>query len=177
VVFAVFASYLLSRTLVPTLVMWFEDHHQRAHAAGEKPAAAWARPFVAVQQGFERGFERFRDLYRDVLSTLLNHRKPFVLVFLGFCASSLVLIPFLGRDFFPTVDAGAFRLHVRAQTGTRIEETAKLIDEVEKAIREVIPARELKGILDNIGLPVSGINLSYSDSGTTGSAAATSWSR
>ncbi|MEA3211463.1 MAG: hypothetical protein QOE70_4520 [Chthoniobacter sp.] len=170
VVFAVFASYLLSRTLVPTLVMWFEDHHQHAHATGEKPAASWARPFVAMHEGFERGFTHFRDLYRDVLSTLLNHRKPFVFVFLGFCAASLVLIPFLGRDFFPTVDAGAFRLHVRAQTGTRIEETAKLIDEVEKSIREVIPARELKGVLDNIGLPVSGINLSYSDSGTTGPA-------
>ncbi len=170
VVFAVFASYLLSRTLVPTLVMWFEDHHQHAPAAGVNSAAGWARPFVAVQEGFERGFTHFRDLYRDVLSTLLNHRQPFVLAFLGFCAASLVLIPFLGRDFFPSVDAGAFRLHVRAQTGTRIEETAKLIDEVEKAIREVIPPSELRGILDNIGLPVSGINLSYSDSGTTGSA-------
>src|SRR5258707_11471645 len=75
VVFAVFASYLLSRTLVPTLVMWFEDHHQPAHAMGENPAAGWARPFVALQEGFERGFTHFRDLYRDVLSTLLNHRK------------------------------------------------------------------------------------------------------
>src|SRR6266581_1985063 len=150
--------------------MWFEDHHQHAHGSGEKPAAGWARPFVAMQEGFERGFTRFRDLYRDVLSTLLNHRKLFVVVFLGFCAASLILIPFLGRDFFPTVDAGAFRLHVRAQTGTRIEETAKLVDEAEKAIRNVIPAGELRGILDNIGLPVSGINLSYSDSGVTGPA-------
>jgi multidrug efflux pump subunit AcrB len=92
-----------------------------------------------MHEGFERGFTHFRDLYRDVLSTLLNHRKPFVLSSSASARSSLVLIPFLGRDFFPTVDAGAFRLHVRAQTGTRIEETAKLIDEVEKSIREVIP--------------------------------------
>jgi multidrug efflux pump subunit AcrB len=168
VVFAVFASYLLSRTLVPTLVLWFEGH--RMHGAVERPAAGWARPFVALHQGFERGFEYLRALYRDVLATLLVHRKVFVCGFLAFCAASLGLLPFLGRDFFPTVDAGALRLHVRAQTGTRIEETAKLIDEVERAIRKVIPTRELKGILDNIGLPVSGINLSYSDSGTTGPA-------
>jgi len=170
VVFAVFASYLLSRTLVPTLVMWFEGHRQHGHTTDGKPVAGWARPFVALQQAFENGFIHFRDLYRDVLATLLVHRRAFVLVFLAFCAASLCLIPFLGRDFFPSVDAGALRLHVRAQTGTRIEETAKLVDEVEKAIRQVIPPRELKGILDNIGLPVSGINLSYSDSGTTGSA-------
>ena len=168
VVFAVLASYVISRTLVPTLVMWFERSNQHAHEA--KSTAGWARPFVALQHGFGRGFERFLGGYRDVLATLLNHRKVFVLVFLAFCAASLCLIPFLGRDFFPTVDAGAFRLHLRAQTGTRIEETAKLVDEVENAIREVIPPRELKGILDNIGLPVSGINLSYSDSGATGPA-------
>ena len=170
VVFAVFASYILSRTLVPTLVMWFEGHRQHTHGTGEMLVSGWARPFVALQQSFERGFVRFRDLYRDLLATLLVHQRAFVLIFLLFCAASLLLIPFLGRDFFPTVDAGAFRLHVRAQTGTRIEETAKLVDEVEKSIRQVIPARELKGILDNIGLPVSGINLSYSDSGTTGPA-------
>jgi len=168
VVFAVLASYLLSRTLVPTLVMWFERGHE--HGQEAKPAALWARPFVAFQRAFERGFNRFLGGYRDVLGTLLNHRKVFVLGFLALCAASLGLIPFLGRDFFPTVDAGAFRLHVRAQAGMRIEETAKLVDEVEKTIREVIPARELKGILDNIGLPISGINLSYSDSGITGSA-------
>ena len=98
-----------------------------------------------MQHGFERGFDRFLEGYRDVLGTLLNHRKVFVLVFLAFCAASLCLIPFLGRDFFPTVDAGAFRLHVRAQTGTRIEETAKLVDEVEKTIREVIPAARAEG--------------------------------
>lgn len=168
VVFAVLASYVISRTLVPTLVMWFERSSQRGHE--KKAATGWVRPFVAIQQGFERGFNRFLDSYRDVLATLLNHRKVFIFAFLAFCTASLGLIPFLGRDFFPTVDAGAFRLHVRAQTGTRIEETAKLVDEVERVIREVIPPRELKGILDNIGLPVSGINLSYSDSGVTGPA-------
>jgi multidrug efflux pump subunit AcrB len=170
VVFAVAASYLLSRTLVPTMVMWFERHHQHAPAAGDQPVLGWARPFVALQQGFERGFERFRSQYRDFLGTVLVNRGLFTVVFLGLCAASLCLIPFLGRDFFPTVDAGVFRLHVRAQTGTRIEETAKVVDEVEKTIREAVPARELKGILDNIGLPISGINLSYSDSGISGSA-------
>ncbi len=168
VAFAVLASYVLSRTLVPTLVMWFERSHQ--HRREKKAGKGWARPFIALQHAFERGFNRLLEGYRDVLATLLNHRKIFVLIFLAFCAASLGLIPFLGRDFFPTVDAGAFRLHVRAQTGTRIEETAKLVDEVEKSIRGVIPPGELKGILDNIGLPVSGINLSYSDSGATGPA-------
>jgi multidrug efflux pump subunit AcrB len=179
VVFAVLASYALSRTLVPTLVMWFErsTHHQ----SGETPASSipnpktstltkWVRPLVRFQQGFEHAFDRFRQRYRDLLKLVLAHRLAFGAAFLAFCVASWLLVPFLGQDFFPSVDAGIFRLHVRAHTGTRIEETAVLIDHVEDAIRREIPARELQGIIDNIGLPASQMNLSYSDSGVAGPA-------
>src|SRR5213593_1335513 len=168
VVFAVIASYVLSRTLVPTLVMWFERHNQKSEKDGH--VTFWVRPFVAFQHAFERGFDRFRSSYRGLLGTILNHRGVFAVAFLAFCAGSWVLVPFLGQDFFPSVDAGTFRLHVRAATGTRVEETANLVDQVEATIRRQIPANELQGIVDNIGLPVSGINLSYSDSGVSGPA-------
>jgi multidrug efflux pump subunit AcrB len=179
VVFAVLASYALSRTLVPTLVMWFErsTHHQ----SGETPASSipnpktstltkWVRPLVRFQQGFEHAFDRFRQRYRDLLKLVLAHRLAFGAAFLAFCVASWLLVPFLGQDFFPSVDAGIFRLHLRAHTGTRNEETAVLIDHVEDAIRREIPARELQGIIDNIGLPASQMNLSYSDSGVAGPA-------
>ena len=129
VVFAVLASYILSRTLVPTLVMWFERNHETLHKT--QRAAFLLRPFIALQRGFERMFDRFRTAYRNLLGTVLNHRGIFAVVFLSFAAGSWLLLPFLGQDFFPSVDAGIFRLHVRAATGTRIEETAKLVDEVE----------------------------------------------
>ncbi|MDB6077549.1 MAG: cation/multidrug efflux pump, partial [Akkermansiaceae bacterium] len=172
VVFAVLASYAISRTVVPTLVMWFErsnPHWKHLDNGHEKPKPAlWVRPFVAVQKGFEKSFHAFLRFYRDLLAVLLAHRILFILVFLIFCVASLGLVPFLGRDFFPTVDSGSFRLHVRTLTGMRIEETAAVVDAVEQAIRKEIPQSELKGILDNIGIPNSGINLSYSDSGLTG---------
>jgi multidrug efflux pump subunit AcrB len=170
VVFAVLASYVLSRTLVPTLVMWFErsvDHQAHSDAAR---VFVWIRPFVRLQQGFEKAFERFRQGYHNLLGYILGHRLVFAAGFLGFCVASFILVPFLGRDFFPSVDAGIFRLHVRAHTGTRIEESAVLVDHVENTIRREIPARELAGVIDNIGLPISGINLSYNDSGTSGPA-------
>jgi multidrug efflux pump subunit AcrB len=178
VMFAVAASYVLSRTLVPTLIMWFERNH---HKAGEaeaksgdghdaKKVALWARPFVALQQFFERGFDRLRKGYHDLLGKILTHRRVFAVTFLALCAGSWILVPFLGEDFFPAVDAGSFQLHVRAVAGTRVEETAKLVDQVEAAIGQRIPAQELKGIVDNIGLPTSGINLSYNNSGVAGSA-------
>ena len=180
VVFAVIASYVLSRTLVPTLVMWFERHNHSPTAAKASGATGesdkdghvtfWVRPFVAFQHAFERGFDRFRSSYRGLLGTILNRRGVFAVAFLTFCVGSWVLVPFLGQDFFPSVDAGTFRLHVRAATGTRVEETANLVDQVEATIRRQIPANELQGIVDNIGLPVSGINLSYSDSGVSGPA-------
>src|SRR5213082_3041588 len=168
VVFAVIASYVLSRTLVPTLVMWFERHNHKSEKDGH--VTFWVRPFVAFQHAFERGFDRFRSSYRGLLGTILNHRGVFAVAFLAFCAGSWVLVPFLGQDFFPSVDAGTFRLHVHAATGTRVEETANLVDQVEATIRRQIPGNELQGIVDNIGLPVSGINLSYSDSGVSGPA-------
>ncbi|MEY2558213.1 MAG: hypothetical protein QOE34_1638, partial [Verrucomicrobiota bacterium] len=108
--------------------------------------------------------------YHDLIGKILTHRKVFAVTFLALCAGSWILVPFLGEDFFPAVDAGSFQLHVRAVAGTRVEETAKLVDQVEAAIRERIPAQELKGIVDNIGLPTSGINLSYNNSGVAGSA-------
>jgi multidrug efflux pump subunit AcrB len=174
VVFAVVASYALSRTLVPTLVMWFE---RRASPNGGGSAthaplahSRWLMPLVRLQAGFESAFEGFRQRYRSLLGLVLAHRMTFAAAFLAFCVSSMLLVPFLGQDFFPSVDAGALRLHVRARTGTRIEETALLVDRIEGAIRREIPPRELKGIIDNIGLPISGINLSYNDSGVAGPA-------
>jgi multidrug efflux pump subunit AcrB len=170
VVFAVLASYGLSRTLVPTLVMWLErgaGHHARDAAAR---GAGWLAALARFQAGFERAFGRLRQHYRELLGFVLGRRIAFGTAFLAFCVASMLLVPYLGQDFFPSVDAGALRLHVRARTGTRIEETAVLVDRIETEIRREIPARELKGIIDNIGLPISGINLSYNDSGIAGPA-------
>ena len=162
VVFAMLASYILSRTLVPTLVMFVLRGH--AHETGAE-GHGWFGRFHAA---FVRGFERLRSAYRDWLNACLRHRGPFTACFLAFCAASLLLLPFLGEDFFPKVDAGQMRLHVRARTGTRVEETAVLCDHVEAAIRRIIPAAELESVVDNIGLPVSGINISYNNGGTVG---------
>src|SRR5262249_16970369 len=129
---------------------------------------SWLRPFAAIQGAFERGFERFREGYRLLLGGLLHHQGIFALLFLIFCLGSMALVPQLGQDFFPSVDAGQFRLHLRARSGTRIEETAKLVDQVEAEIRREIPAYEFRGMLDNIGIPVSSVNLTYNDSGLVG---------
>jgi CzcA family heavy metal efflux pump len=160
--FAMLASYLLSRTLIPTLVMFImRGHEHRAEAP---------RTFLGrFQRGFENKFESFRRSYEQQLETTLEHRGVFVLCFLAFCLLSLGLFMFLGEDFFPQVDAGLLRLHVRARAGLRVEETARLCDEIEAVLRQEIPKDELKTILDNIGLPNSGINQSYSSSGTIGS--------
>ncbi len=162
VVFAMLASYLLSRTLVPTMAMYLMKHHE--HDV-ERPKTSKIGHF---QERFEHSFERVRDSYRNVMESVMHHRAVFVAIFLGFCALSGGLIFFLGRDFFPSVDAGQFRLHVRGRAGLRIEETARLVDQVEQEIRREVPPRELTAILDNIGLPYSGINTSYSNSGTIG---------
>src|SRR5712672_3808124 len=150
------------------MIMFFERHHHKQ--TGEKHVAFCVRPLVALQQGFEKAFDRFREAYANLLGTVLGHKAAFSAGFLSFCIATWLLVPFLGQNFFPAVDAGQFRLHVRAPTGTRIEQTAKLVDEVEAAIRREIPAKEVAGILDNSGLPVSGINLSYNDSGISGPA-------
>ena len=171
VVFAMMASYVISRTLVPTLVMWFyrnvESHGEHED---DSKASVWVRPFIRFQRGFERGFERFREGYRGLLSACFARRTPFAIAFLGFCVASTLLALVLGRDFFPSVDAGQFLLHMRARTGTRIEETQRLSDQVNQVIHEIVPADELGGILDNIGIPNSSINLSYNTSGVVGPA-------
>ena len=166
VIFALLASYFFSRTIVPTLVKFL----MRSEIANRSRNAAHPGWFARLHQKVERAFERLQGGYESVLQACLGNRALFVGGFLIFCLLSLSLAPFLGRDFFPAVDSGQFRLHVRAQTGTRIEETARLVGQVERTIRTVIPASELGGLLDNIGLPVSGINLSYSNSGTIGNA-------
>lgn len=163
VVFAMIASYILSRTLVPTLVMLLMGGVHGAAQAETKPS-----PLQRLYRSFDSQFERVRRAYTLALSAALSHRRRFAQLFLGFCLLSCLLYPFLGRDFFPSVDAGQIRLHMRAPTGTRIEETVRIADAVETAIREMIPADQLETILDNIGLPNSGINLSYSNAGTIG---------
>jgi CzcA family heavy metal efflux pump len=169
VVFAMLASYVISRTLVPTLVMWFYRNVQH-YSGHDEPSAgtSWLRPLAAIQESFERWFERFRESYRLLLGAVLHHRGVFALIFLGFCALTMCLLPQLGQDFFPSVDAGQFRLHMRARSGTRIEETAKLVDQIEAAVRHEIPVDEFRGMLDNIGIPASSINLTYNDSGLIG---------
>ena len=164
VVFAMLASYFLSRTLVPTLALYLlkaKDHHA---------AAVSRNPFIRFQDWFERGFERLRHGYQRLLTTLVHRRFIFVPVFLLLCLCAWALVPWLGENFFPDTDSGQFILHVRAKTGTRIEETARLADLVENSIRRIIPAQELDNILDNIGLPYSTINFIHSTSGLIGAA-------
>ncbi|HZU45443.1 MAG TPA: efflux RND transporter permease subunit, partial [Terriglobales bacterium] len=166
VVFAMLASYLLSRTLVPTMAKYLLRGHEEE--AGHIPAHS-RNPLVRLQYRFEQGFERFREGYHSLLERSLHHRKLFLIAFLVICVLSVgLLVPFLGEDFFPSVDAGQFKLHLRARTGTRIEETARLTELVEDSIRRQIPSSEVSSILDNIGLPYSGINLSYSNSAPIG---------
>ncbi|MBR8233156.1 efflux RND transporter permease subunit [Burkholderia sp. AU42008] len=163
VVFAMLASYVLSRTLVPTLAMLLF----RPQQASTGPAASTSR-FARIHHAFNHAFERLRAWYIVLLSILLVRRRFYALCFLAFCVLSTGLVFALGRDFFPNADSGNLRLHVRAPTGYRIEETARLADQVERVIRETVPPDELGAIVDNLGLPVSGINLSYSNAGTIG---------
>ena len=167
VVFAMLASYFFSRTLVPTLAKYLLRYHHKSADLHHQHAGT-RNPFMRVHLAFERGFERMRVRYRAFLAARVAHPVWFVTAFLACCGLSLLLLPFLGRDFFPQVDAGTIALHLRAKTGTRVEETAVITDRIDKRIRQLIPARELHSIIDNIGLPVSGINLSYSNTGTIG---------
>lgn len=164
VVFAMLASYALSRTLVPTLVMYMmAGHHGRmGDPPGERPASRLRR----LHHAFERGFERFRRDYVVVLGHLLRKRGRYGAALLGFCLASLGLVPLLGQDLFPVVDAGQIRLHVRAPSGTRIEEMPPLIDAIERVIRERIPAEEIGDVLDIIGGPYSTRNTLFGNSGT-----------
>ncbi|HEY3900342.1 MAG TPA: efflux RND transporter permease subunit [Chthoniobacter sp.] len=176
VVFAMLASYVLSRTLIPTLVMYFyrnspyHGHNEDGELGDDPLPTGWTAPFARIQRAFEHGFSRLREGYRALLTAVLAKRVVFALGFLTFCLVTLLLTPQLGQDFFPKTDGGQFRLHLRTRSGTRIEETAKFVEQVDQTIRSVIPANELSGILDNIGIPFSGIALSYSNSGVIGTA-------
>ncbi|NYF80467.1 efflux RND transporter permease subunit [Granulicella arctica] len=166
VVFAMLASYFLSRTIVPTMAKYLLKPHSEAAEEAKKTSR---NPFIVFQRVFERNFERLRSAYHSFLAICVESRAIFLLCFFGFCLVSMgVLYPWLGQDFFPTVDSGQFKLHVRAPMGTRIEETAKLCDEIDQTVRELIPKSELVTIIDNIGLPYSGLNLSYSNSAPVG---------
>jgi CzcA family heavy metal efflux pump len=162
VVFAMLASYVLSRTLVPTMAMFLLRSH-RGHAAPVR-----RNLLVRFQQGFEARFTAIRRSYYGLLRLAVATPVRFIAGFLAIVAVSFSLAPWLGVNFFPTVDAGQIKLHVRAQTGTRIEETARLADEIEQRVHQIIPPRELDTIVDNIGLPISGINVAYGNSGTIG---------
>ena len=167
VVFAMLASYLLSRTIVPTMAKFLLKAHDEHEAENKKHSR---NPFVRLQLTFEASFEKLRNGYHNLLKHTVAHPVVFTLCFFAACLASFVLFPWLGQDFFPAVDSGQFKLHVRAQTGTRIEETARLCDLIEDSIRREIPKSEVTNILDNIGLPYSGINLSYSNSAAIGTA-------
>jgi multidrug efflux pump subunit AcrB len=169
VMFAMLASFLLSRSLVPTLCMYLlKGHHGSSGSQPDKPARK--NFFGRFYQGFNRRFEVFREGYRDFLSICLRHSGSTALIFIGFSILSMCLLPLLGQNFFPSVDAGQFDLHVRVRSGTRIEETARRVDLIEKMIRQVIPSNQLSGIIDNEGIPYSGINTSYNNTGTVSSA-------
>jgi multidrug efflux pump subunit AcrB len=168
VVFAMLASYLLSRTVVPTMAKYLLKERDEAELAQKRRSR---NPFIRFQLAFESGFESFRHGYLRLLTLCLDHATVFLLLFAAFALGSLALLtPWLGQDFFPAVDAGQFKIHVRARTGTRIEETAALCDHIDATIRGQIPAKELVTIVDNIGLPYSGLNLSYSTSAPIGPA-------
>jgi CzcA family heavy metal efflux pump len=166
VVFAMLASYLLSRTLVPTMVLYLLPKEVHLYAEGEHGAATGGGPIWRFHQGFNRQFERLRSFYQGLLGWALDHRFVTVVVLLGFAFGSLALAPRIGRDFFPAVDAGQFRLHVRAPSGTRVEETERLFGRVEDAIREIVPENEREMILDNMGMSPSFTVRAYIDNGT-----------
>jgi multidrug efflux pump subunit AcrB len=177
VIFAMLASYILSRTLVPTLAMyWLGGDHAKHNEDrnGEFSQTKRKTGILGVFGGFSREFnkrfERFRQAYRDLLAVCLGNTSVVVVLFLGLAGATMLLVPWLGQDFFPLVDSGQFTLHVRMKSGTRIEEVARRVDQIEAALRQEIPKEQLKGIIDNIGLPYSGINLTYSNSGVASAA-------
>ena len=171
VIFAMLASYLLSRTVVPTMVKFLlKEHMDEVHHEGEhvKRQPGVMGFFTNIYISFEAGFEKLRDRYTTLLAWVLEHRAVPFWVMGGLAVMSACLVPFLGRDFFPQVDAGQFRLHARAPAGTRVEETAARFYDVGQTIRKVVPASEIHSVIDNIGLPVSGINLAFGDNSTIG---------
>jgi CzcA family heavy metal efflux pump len=171
VMFAMICSFILSRTLVPTMAKYLlKPHAPHTDEHGTNGALPPSRnPLVRFQRGFEARFERVRGAYHDLLAMALEHRKAFVTGFLAFVVASFALVPFLGRNFFPSVDAGQILMHVRAPIGTRVEESATLFANVQAAIRRIIPPEELGTVVDNIGQSISGINTAYNNTGTIGS--------
>ncbi|MFL9988228.1 efflux RND transporter permease subunit [Paraburkholderia sediminicola] len=166
VIFAMISSFILSRTLVPTMAKYLlKQHVQDEHAHETKRPG----PLGRFQRGFEARFEKVRSAYRGLLELALTHRRPFVSGFLGFVALSFALVPLLGRNFFPSVDSGQILMHVRAPVGVRVEKTAQIFANVESAIRQIVPPADLGTVVDNMGLPVSGINTAYNNTGTVGS--------
>jgi multidrug efflux pump subunit AcrB len=173
VVFALIGSFILSRTLVPTMANYLmrsgHGHGEPDHTMATAPPVARSRnPLKRFQVGFEQRFERIRERYRSLLVFALGRPKLFIIGFLACVLGSFVLVPFLGENFFPSVDSGQILMHVRAQPGTRIEETARLFENIEDTVRTVIPAKDLINMVDNIGLPFSGINMAYQNTGTIG---------
>ena len=165
VVFAMLASYVLSRTLVPTLAKYWLRMHVAEHIKDSSTNFC-----LRLQHGFEQRFTAFRNDYHELLQSGMRHRWTLVIVFALVSATAIPLWPWLGRDFFPTIDGGSIKLHLRARSGTRIDETARICDAVEALVKQTIPANELQSIADNIGLPYSGINLSYTTSAPIGAA-------
>lgn len=166
VMFAMMWSFLLSRTLVPTMAKYLLQPHVH-YAEGEGPPPT-RNPLVRFQRGFEARFERIRGGYRDLLSMAMARRPVFVIGFLGLVGVSFLLVPYLGRNFFPSVDAGSILMHVRTQVGTRVEESANQLADIQKAIRKIIPPDQIETMTDNIGMPISGINLTYNNTGVIG---------
>jgi CzcA family heavy metal efflux pump len=168
VMFAMIASFILSRTLVPTMAKYLlhPHSHDDPHGEGKKPSR---NPLVRFQRGFEARFEKLRASYHGLLELALHHRKVFTIGFMAFVVLSFALVPMLGRNFFPSVDSGQILMHVRAPVGTRVEESARLFAEVTNSVRRIIPKEELGTVVDNMGLSSSGINNTYNNTGTIGS--------
>ena len=168
VMLALAASYVLSRTLVPTMANYLLRNQQSHHGGPDGVMPPSRNPFARFQRGFERQFEAIRARYRGLLQLCLVNRVKVIAGFLVVSILSFGLAPYLGQDFFPTVDAGQIKLHIRASTGTRIEQTVSLSDKVSAEIQKIIPKKEIGGIVSNVGLSVSGINMAYNNSGTIG---------
>ncbi|EKS39659.1 efflux RND transporter permease subunit [Afipia broomeae] len=168
VMFAMTWSFILSRTLVPTMAKYLLHPHPHDENGNPLPPPESRNPLVLFQRAFEKRFERVRDVYHGLLHMALGHRKVFVIGFLGFVGVSFLLVPFLGRNFFPSVDTGQILIHVRTQIGTRVEETANKLADIQKVIRQVIPSDKIETMADNIGMPISGINLTYNNTGVIG---------
>ncbi|HKE47330.1 MAG TPA: efflux RND transporter permease subunit, partial [Rhodanobacteraceae bacterium] len=165
VIFAMVCSFILSRTLVPTMANYLLHKHAHEDIEDRPPSR---NPLVNFQRAFERNFLRLRDVYHQILTLAVADRRVFVACFLAFVFGSFALVPFLGRNFFPSVDGGQILMHVRTQVGTRVEEAANRFADVQKVVREIIPPREIEAMVDNIGVGISSINLTYNNTGLVG---------